>query len=119
MTSQVVEKLKSIYGDLYTNDNVLITGIHTHSGPAGYFQYVLFEVREGEANPQQNSLAATCRPVDLLHTSLSIVLHVIYYTVDLLHTSLSIVLHVIYYIRGFLNVYRDCFNGVEKVKENR
>lgn len=41
---QVVDKLKSIYGDLYTNDNVLISGIHTHSGPAGYFQYVLFEV---------------------------------------------------------------------------
>jgi neutral ceramidase len=41
---QVVEKLKALYGDLYTNDNVLISGIHTHSGPAGYFQYLLFEV---------------------------------------------------------------------------
>ena len=43
--SQVVEKLQAKYGDLYTNDNVLVSGIHTHSGPAGYFQYVLFEVR--------------------------------------------------------------------------
>jgi len=41
---QVVEKLQSIYGGLYTDENVLISGIHTHSGPAGYFQYVLFEV---------------------------------------------------------------------------
>ena len=42
--TQVVEKLQSIYGGLYTDENVLISGIHTHSGPAGYFQYVLFEV---------------------------------------------------------------------------
>ena len=36
--------MQSIYGGLYTDDNVLISGIHTHSGPAGYFQYVLYEV---------------------------------------------------------------------------
>ena len=41
---QVVDKLQSMYGDLYTHENVLISGIHTHSGPAGYFQYLLFEV---------------------------------------------------------------------------
>lgn len=33
-----------MYGDLYTDDNVCLSGIHTHSGPAGYFQYVLYEV---------------------------------------------------------------------------
>lgn len=31
---------------MYSDSNVLISGIHTHSGPAGYFQYVLFEVRQ-------------------------------------------------------------------------
>ncbi len=41
---QVVNKLKALYGDMYTTDNVLISGIHTHSGPAGFFQYLLFEV---------------------------------------------------------------------------
>ena len=41
---QVVDKLKDLYGDLYDENNVLISGIHTHSGPAGFFQYFLFEV---------------------------------------------------------------------------
>ena len=33
-----------MYGNLYTYDNVILSGTHTHSGPAGYFQYVLFEI---------------------------------------------------------------------------
>lgn len=41
---QVVKKLRSIYRGLYNNDNVLITGTHSHSVPAGYFQYALYEV---------------------------------------------------------------------------
>ncbi|XP_064404279.1 uncharacterized protein LOC135349656 [Halichondria panicea] len=44
MKIQVVNKLKALYGDMYTTDNVLISGIHTHSGPAGFFQYLLFEI---------------------------------------------------------------------------
>lgn len=41
---QVVKKLQTMYGNLYTDDNVILSGTHTHSGPAGYFQYVLFEI---------------------------------------------------------------------------
>ena len=41
---QVVRRLKEEFGDLYTQDNVLISGTHTHSGPAGYFQYFLYQV---------------------------------------------------------------------------
>lgn len=41
---QVVKKLQAMYGSLYTYDNVILSGTHTHSGPAGYFQYVLFEI---------------------------------------------------------------------------
>ena len=41
---QVLKKLQNLYGKTYSDANVLISGIHTHSGPAGYFQYVLFEV---------------------------------------------------------------------------
>ena len=41
---QVVKKLQALFGDLYNDDNVILSGIHTHSGPAGFFQYVLFEV---------------------------------------------------------------------------
>lgn len=32
------------YGDLYTQQNVAISGIHTHSGPAGYLQYLLYDI---------------------------------------------------------------------------
>lgn len=28
----------------FTEQNVVISGSHTHSGPAGFFQYLLFEV---------------------------------------------------------------------------
>lgn len=42
---RVVENLKAqLGGDIYTNDNLLISGTHTHSGPAGFLQYVLYLV---------------------------------------------------------------------------
>ncbi|CAK8678859.1 unnamed protein product [Clavelina lepadiformis] len=49
MTSQlikleVVKRLKEKYGSTFTEQNVVISGTHTHSGPAGFFQYLLFEV---------------------------------------------------------------------------
>ncbi|KAM0948353.1 putative ceramidase [Dioscorea sansibarensis] len=49
MASQIVmikllERLKSRYGDLYTEQNVAISGIHTHAGPGGYLQYIVYIV---------------------------------------------------------------------------
>jgi neutral ceramidase len=42
---EVVKRLKSIYGnELYTFDNVLLSGTHTHSGPGGYSHYGLFNL---------------------------------------------------------------------------
>ena len=41
---QVLAKLKVLYGDLYKDENVLLSGTHTHSGPGAYHQYVLFDV---------------------------------------------------------------------------
>lgn len=32
------------YGELYTEKNVAISGIHTHAGPGGYLQYVVYIV---------------------------------------------------------------------------
>eukprot|EP00064_Thunnus_orientalis_P023783 superscaffoldBa00009365_g24043 len=32
------------YGNQYRQDNVVLSGTHTHSGPAGYFQYTLFMI---------------------------------------------------------------------------
>ncbi|KAK7301811.1 hypothetical protein RJT34_12687 [Clitoria ternatea] len=42
VTIKVLERLKARYGDLYTEKNVAISGIHTHAGPGGYLQYVLY-----------------------------------------------------------------------------
>ncbi|XP_056856892.1 neutral ceramidase 1-like [Raphanus sativus] len=44
VTLKVIERLKARYGDLYTEKNVAISGIHTHAGPGGYLQYVVYIV---------------------------------------------------------------------------
>ncbi|XP_068115033.1 neutral ceramidase [Hyperolius riggenbachi] len=44
---EVLQKLKAKYGDLYRQDNVVLSGTHTHSGPGGYFQYTTFIVTSG------------------------------------------------------------------------
>merc|ERR1719201_1906431 len=36
MLQNITSKLQSKYGDLYTYENVMISGEHTHSGPAGF-----------------------------------------------------------------------------------
>lgn len=42
--TQVVARLQEKYGDLYTTENVLISGTHTHSGPGGHLQYLLYTI---------------------------------------------------------------------------
>eukprot|EP00897_Mesotaenium_endlicherianum_P004587 jgi/Mesen1/4156/ME000219S03285 len=42
VTLEVFKRLKARYGELYNEKNVVISGIHTHSGPGGYLQYVLY-----------------------------------------------------------------------------
>ncbi|KNA20330.1 hypothetical protein SOVF_053370 [Spinacia oleracea] len=44
VTIKVLERLKARYGNLYTEKNVAISGIHTHAGPGGYLQYVVYIV---------------------------------------------------------------------------
>ncbi|KAG6401403.1 hypothetical protein SASPL_138259 [Salvia splendens] len=44
VTIKVLERLKVRYGDLYTEKNVAISGIHTHAGPGGYLQYIVYIV---------------------------------------------------------------------------
>lgn len=38
------EAAQARYGGLYTQRNVALSGIHTHSGPGGYLQYVLYTI---------------------------------------------------------------------------
>ncbi|CAK9164260.1 unnamed protein product [Ilex paraguariensis] len=44
VTIKLLERLKARYGNLYTEKNVAISGIHTHAGPGGYLQYVVYIV---------------------------------------------------------------------------
>jgi neutral ceramidase len=41
---QVVHKLHEQYGNLYNDENVLITATHTHSGPGGFSSYALYNL---------------------------------------------------------------------------
>ncbi|MCW8805608.1 MAG: neutral/alkaline ceramidase [Ignavibacteriaceae bacterium] len=42
---EVIKRVKAIYGnDLYTIENVLLSGTHTHSGPGGYSHYALYNL---------------------------------------------------------------------------
>ncbi|XP_044479334.1 neutral ceramidase 1-like [Mangifera indica] len=44
VTIKVLERLKARYGNLYTEKNVAISGVHTHAGPGGYLQYIVYIV---------------------------------------------------------------------------
>lgn len=44
INTQVIERLAERYGSMYKISNVAITATHTHSGVAGYAQYVMFQV---------------------------------------------------------------------------
>ncbi|GIX98692.1 neutral ceramidase [Caerostris darwini] len=39
---EVVRALKEKFGDMYTEENVLITATHTHATPGGHLQYLLY-----------------------------------------------------------------------------
>lgn len=40
----VLKRLETLYGNRYTEKNVVICGTHTHSAPAGFLQYFVFDV---------------------------------------------------------------------------
>ena len=41
---QVLAKVEVAYGNLYKRENIQLTATHTHSGPGGYFQYVMYGI---------------------------------------------------------------------------
>ena len=42
---EVIKKLRTEFGsELYRDDNVVLSAIHTHQGPAGYMQYVMYSI---------------------------------------------------------------------------
>lgn len=42
--AHVVEKLQALFPGYYTLDNVMLSGTHTHSGPAGFAYYLLYDM---------------------------------------------------------------------------
>ena len=39
---QVIAKLSVIYGQLYKDENVMISATHNHAGPGGFSQYFVY-----------------------------------------------------------------------------
>ena len=42
--SQVARQLQGEFGGVYNTQNILLSATHTHSGPAGFLEYVLFQI---------------------------------------------------------------------------
>jgi neutral ceramidase len=40
----VIRELTKKYGNLYTHDNMIISGTHTHSTPGGFLTYLLYDM---------------------------------------------------------------------------
>ncbi|OPJ79500.1 hypothetical protein AV530_001626 [Patagioenas fasciata monilis] len=70
---EVLEKLKSKYGELYRQDNVILSGTHTHSGPGGYFQYTLFWITsKGLIRPSLNAIVnGIVKSIDIAHQNMT------------------------------------------------
>lgn len=47
------------YGDLYNEDNLAISGTHTHAGPGGYLQYYLYSITSAGFVPQSFNAIVT------------------------------------------------------------
>ncbi|NWR71997.1 ASAH2 ceramidase, partial [Centropus unirufus] len=69
---EVLKKLKSKYGELYRQDNVILSGTHTHSGPGGYFQYTLFWITsKGLIRPSLHAIVnGIVKSIDIAHQNM-------------------------------------------------
>uniref|UniRef100_A0A8C4PNG0 Neutral ceramidase n=1 Tax=Equus asinus asinus TaxID=83772 RepID=A0A8C4PNG0_EQUAS len=68
----VLNRLQMKYGSLYRKDNVILSGTHTHSGPAGYFQYTLFVIAsEGYTNRTfEYMVTGIVQSIEIAHTNM-------------------------------------------------
>ncbi|TRZ01070.1 hypothetical protein DNTS_005954 [Danionella cerebrum] len=69
---EVFKELKAKYGDLYRQDNVVMSGTHTHSGVGGYFQYTLFMITSsGYIKPSiEVIVSGIVQSIDIAHRNL-------------------------------------------------
>lgn len=40
----MIATLRDKYGGMYSTENVVLSGTHTHSGPGGYLQYLMYTI---------------------------------------------------------------------------
>ncbi|GJW35736.1 neutral ceramidase-like protein [Tanacetum coccineum] len=59
VTIEVLERLSERFGKLNNEDNLAINGTHTHAGPGGYLQYVLYSVTSLGFIPQSFDVIVT------------------------------------------------------------
>lgn len=41
---EVIKRLQARYGNIYHNDNVAISGTHTHGAPGGFLMHLLYDI---------------------------------------------------------------------------
>src|SRR5258708_1705665 len=51
VTDEVLRRLADSYGDTYTEQNTLITATHTHAGPGGYCNHLLYNLSTSGFRP--------------------------------------------------------------------
>uniref|UniRef100_UPI0037E7657B neutral ceramidase n=1 Tax=Semicossyphus pulcher TaxID=241346 RepID=UPI0037E7657B len=69
---EVLQALQVKYGDLYRQDNVVLSGTHTHCGLGGFFQYTLFMISskgyiKASVEPLVNGIL---KSIDIAHGNL-------------------------------------------------
>uniref|UniRef100_A0A8C7MHF3 Neutral ceramidase n=1 Tax=Oncorhynchus kisutch TaxID=8019 RepID=A0A8C7MHF3_ONCKI len=69
---EVLKELEVKYGILYRQDNVILSGTHTHSGLGGYFQYTLFMITsKGYIKPSIKAIVnGIVKSIDIAHRSI-------------------------------------------------
>ncbi|KAF6107542.1 N-acylsphingosine amidohydrolase 2B [Phyllostomus discolor] len=72
MRLEVLNRLQQKYGSLYRRDNVILSGTHTHSAPAGYFQYTVFVIAsEGFSNRTfEYMVTGIMKSIEIAHTNM-------------------------------------------------
>ncbi|CAJ1081332.1 neutral ceramidase [Xyrichtys novacula] len=69
---EVLQALQVKYGDLYGQENVVLSGTHTHCGLGGYFQYTLFMMStkgyiRASVEPLVNGIV---KSIDIAHSNM-------------------------------------------------
>uniref|UniRef100_A0A672FFL9 Neutral ceramidase n=1 Tax=Salarias fasciatus TaxID=181472 RepID=A0A672FFL9_SALFA len=69
---EVLRALRVKYGDLYRQDNVALSGTHTHCGLGGFFQYTLFMLSSKGYIPEsvQPLVDGIVKSIDIAHRNM-------------------------------------------------